>query len=354
MLGHALHGARMGWLTRSSDTDSRALGTRPMILVCGEALIDMFVGVTPDGGIKTEAVAGGSPFNVAIGLRRLGCPSAFCSGLSNDTLGQFLAGRLEKEGVSLAFAPRLDKPTTLVIVSTNAKGVPTYRFIGEGAADRALRPEDLPTKLGDEVKAITFGSFSMGVEPSGSSYLELARRESKKRVISVDPNLRASVVGDLAKWRARQDAFLSKATIVKASEEDIEGTYGKSSRIDDVAASWLKLGPAMAVITRGDNGAIAFHASGKVEVPGHNVKVVDTVGAGDTFHAALLRFLDRAGRLSIAGVRGLTAAQIEEALDFAGTAASITCTRRGADLPREADVEALIAEWGANSGKRSA
>ena len=313
-----------------------------MIVVCGEALIDLFVMPDGAGGLRAEPVAGGSPFNVALGLARLGTPVSYLGGLSTDSFGGFLAARLEREGVDLRLAPRLPQPATLVIVSTDARGVPTYRFIGEGAADRALIPAHLPAALPAEVKAITFGSLSMGVEPVGSTLLGLARRESGQRVVSIDPNLRASVVGDLVSWRQRLGDFIATATIVKASEEDITGTYGASASIPEIAASWQRLGPSLVVVTRGEAGAVAFHAGAAYDIPGRTVKVIDTVGAGDTFHAALLSQLARIGALTRDHVRALAADKVRDVLTFAVAASAITCSRRGADLPRRGDVETLL------------
>jgi len=68
------------------------------------------------------------------------------------------------------------------------------------------------------------------------------------------------------------------------------------------------------------------------------VQVVDTVGAGDTFQAALLTRLAELGALSPAGVRGMAATTLLDALRFAAEAAAITCSRRGADLPRRAEL----------------
>ncbi len=313
-----------------------------MILVCGEALIDMFVAATADGGLVAEPVAGGSPYNVAIGVARLGSRSAYFGGLSQDAFGNLLAGNLAREGVDLSFAPRSSHPTTLVIVSTDAAGVPTYRFIGEGAADRMLTLADLPAALPEHIKAITFGSLAMGVEPTGSTYLALAEREKGRRVISVDPNLRASVVGDIAAWKVRLEKFIATANIVKSSIEDIEGTYGHTASADTVAAGWLKSGPSLVIVTRGADGATAYWGGGSASIAGRKVPVIDTVGAGDTFHAALLNYFERKGQLTPAGLKSLTEATVKDAIAFAAAAAAVTCTRRGADMPRLADVETML------------
>ena len=315
-----------------------------MILVCGEALIDLFVHNLPDGRLQTEPVMGGSPYNVGIGLARLGTRTGFLGGISTDAFGVALAGLLKKEGLDLSHAPRFANPSTLVIVSVDAVGVPTYRFIGEGAADRALTVSDLPATLPAGVAALTFGSLSMGVEPAGSTLLALATREKGKRIISVDPNLRASVVGDLGRWRVRLENFIACANIVKSSIEDIEGTYGAGASADAVAANWLKLGASVVVVTRGDQGSTGYHAAGhRIETAGRKVKVIDTVGAGDTFHAALLNHFERTNRLVPAGLAAISQPELAKALDFAAAAAAVTCSRRGADMPNAADVAAELA-----------
>ncbi len=313
-----------------------------MILVCGEALIDMFVTAKADGSLVTEPVAGGSPYNVAIGLARLGSRTGFFGGMSNDAFGIHLAAKLQREGVDLRYALRSDRPSTLVLVSTDAAGVPTYRFIGEGAADRMLTVADLPASLPGDVTALTFGSLSMGVEPAGATFLALAERESGRRVISVDPNLRASVVGDIATWKVRLERFIAAANIVKSSIEDIEGTYGHGVPAASVVAGWMALGPSLVIVTRGAEGATAYWQGGSTAIAGRKVPVVDTVGAGDTFHAALLNFFERKGQMTAAGLKSLTEATVKDAIAFAAAAAAVTCTRRGADMPSLADAEAML------------
>jgi fructokinase len=161
-----------------------------MILVCGEALIDLFVSPPEGADMPARAVPGGSPFNVAVGLARLGIPTAFLGGISRDPFGAFLSDRLAREGVDDRFIVRSDRPSTISIVATGADGQPSYAFHGEGAADRSLQPAHLPAALADDIQALTFGSYSMAIEPAGATLAALARREHGRRVISVDPNVR--------------------------------------------------------------------------------------------------------------------------------------------------------------------
>jgi len=250
---------------------------------------------------------------------------------------------LQWEHVALDFAVSSDRLTTISVITTDSSGQPSYLFHGEGKADREIGFGMLPNSLPVEVRALTFGSYTLAVTPVADSYLALARREAGHRVISVDPNLRPSVTPDLDDWRKRFDAFLSLADIVKASEEDIALAYGEDATIDEVATGWFASGPSIVLVTHGCNGATGYLRSGrKISVPGKRVNVVDTVGAGDTFHAAILNYLNRTDKLSKESIAALTAPELGSAIDFAVTAAAITCSRQGADLPTRAEVTGRI------------
>lgn len=314
-----------------------------MILVCGEALIDLFIGAPSPTGLSADAVAGGSPFNVAIGLGRLGRTSAFLSTLSEDVFGDFLAGKLADAGVSPAYIQRCPNPTTLSVVATSATGEPQYSFYAPDSADRALKPSSLPSPLPPNIKAIAAGSYALGVEPIASAIETLLKREAGARVISLDPNVRPRVVGNLKAYRDRFEGLLAHATIVKASDEDIHLLYPGADLIE-AAGAWLKLGPALVIVTRGAQGPLAVSGSSLIERAAPRVEVVDTVGAGDTFHAGLLSWLDAHDRLTPQSIAALGDAEITQALDFAAAAAAIVCTRRGANPPSWDEVTRFMAE----------
>lgn len=314
-----------------------------MILVTGEALVDLFIGTASTTGFPAEAVAGGSPFNVAIGLGRLGRPAAFLSTLSKDVFGSFLAGKLAEAGVSSVYLQRCPNVTTLSVVATDTAGQPQYSFYAPNSADRALTPEALPAELPADVNAIAAGSYALGVEPIATAIETLLRREAGSRVISLDPNVRPRVVGDLIAYKERFERLLAHATIVKASDEDVELLYSTHD-LASAARTWLQRGPKLVVITRGERGAVAAFGDRIVERPAPRIDVVDTVGAGDTFHAGLLGWLDANGLLTPQGVAELSEAQVTDALDFATAAAAIVCTRRGANPPSWAEIEQFMTE----------
>jgi fructokinase len=313
-----------------------------MILVCGEALVDLFAGAGEGSERPARIVAGGSPFNVAIGLARLGVESAFLGGVSRDGFGSILADLLAREGVNGRYLVRTDRLSTISVVATGKDGHPSYSFHGEGAADRSLVPADLPPALPDTIRALTFGSYTMAVEPVGSTFALLAERERGRRVISVDPNLRPTVIGDMARWHGAAERFYRAATLIKASDEDIRIAWEGQLTIAEAAGYWLDLGAQLVVVTQGGQGATAYSAAGQVAVPGHKVAVQDTVGAGDTFHAALLARLAHTGRLEPGAIATLDREALAGLLVYATAAAAITVTRRGADLPTAAEVEAAL------------
>ena len=312
-----------------------------MFLVCGEALFDLF-GSDGVDGLSFDARIGGSPFNVAVGLSRLNQPAALFTGISTDPLGERLASALRAEGVGTSFLLRPDSPTTLSVVTLASDGQPVYAFYGHDAADRQVGLGALPT-LGADVWGIHAGSYSLVVEPVGSALLALFEREAGRRLLTLDPNVRLNVEPDRDAWRARLERFLAHADVVKVSDEDLALLYpGRTSA--EVATEWLAAGPGIVVVTRGASGAEAYTPRGRRVVAGQPVSVADTVGAGDTFQAAFIAGFAESG---IWTRRDLDAAPEETLLSlvrFAVHAAAITCTRRGADLPRRVDLPALASE----------
>ncbi|MET0605109.1 MAG: carbohydrate kinase [Beijerinckiaceae bacterium] len=308
-----------------------------MILVCGEALFDVFLAEEDaHGRIALDATPGGSPFNVAVGLSRLGRSVGYFGGLSRDLFGERLASILTREGVDMSLAPRKDAPTTLAFVELSADRSARYSFRGADAADRAIEVKDLPAP-DQHVRALTFGSYSTIVEPAGDALLSFAQREASRRVVFYDPNVRPTVEPDLDVWRVRFKAFADAASVVKLSEEDLE-LIAPARPIDECAADLLGRGVGLVVLTRAERGVVAFGRFGRIEQPPRSAKIIDTVGAGDTVSASILTWLDEADRLSRKAIEELEADETGAMLDFAMRAAAITCGRRGAELPRRIEI----------------
>jgi fructokinase len=318
-----------------------------MILVCGEALMDVFAQADTAMGMGLDARVGGSPLNVAIGLARLGQHSALLTALSDEFLGERLRRALEHEGVDLSHAVTVKAPVTLGFVGLNTAGSASYAFYGEGCADRLLFPEHLPV-LDDAISALHFGSYSMVMEPVASTHRQLVEQAGSVRAISYDVNIRLNVEPDLARWRDVVQWMAHHSHLLKASSEDIEALR-PGEPYEQVANDWLALGVSVVIFTEGAVGVHAFTPNFSVFVPAHTVAVVDTVGAGDTFQAAMLAWLAERSLLNVASLRSITLHQLRDALQFSSAAAAITCSRRGADMPNRDELARFLSETRADT-----
>jgi fructokinase len=309
-----------------------------MFLVCGEAVIDLFQDKA-SGEMAFQGQAAGSPFNVTVGLARLDQKAALITGLSRDVFGARLIAAMEKEGVEWRLAPRTDRPTILSFVLVKPDGGPEYAFYGERGADTDVTVAGLPTPLPAEIKAVHVGGFPMAVEPAKTAYATLVRREANARFVSLDPNIRVSLMGDVAVFREHFEGLCASTALIKASSEDLHHLY-PGADLKTVALRWKDRGASTVVITDGPNGASSWNAAGQAFVPTTPVKVVDTVGAGDSFMSALLAALaerDLLHREKLAQTSGET---MQAILAFANRAAGITCTRRGSNPPTQSDLGA--------------
>lgn len=313
-----------------------------MIVVCGEALMDVFAEGESPAGLTLCAHDGGSPFNLAIGLARLGVATTFFGGLSNDLFGARLTRKLLSEGVHTDTAPYSDAPTALVMVSLDDAGSPTYRFYGERSAERNITQQDL-ARVPRDAAMIHVGSYCTVVEPVASSLRTLIERQRGTSLLSYDPNVRLTIEPDLERWRDALEWMLARVDLVKISDEDLASLYPDMDTSEFIAKA-LTAGAALVVVTRGARGVVACSAAGvRLELPAQAVNIVDTVGAGDSFQAALLAWLTQhevRGRDDLAALDLLA---LEAAMLFASQAAAITCGRRGPDLPRRQDLTGAAA-----------
>ncbi|MBA4351503.1 MAG: carbohydrate kinase [Rhodobacter sp.] len=302
-----------------------------MILSCGEALIDMLPRTTTLGEPAFSPYAGGAVFNTAIALGRLGAPSAFFSGISNDMLGQILTETLEASKVDTQYCARSDRPTTVAFVKL-VDGQATYAFYDENTAGRLLSQDELPT-LPPAITTLFFGGISLVNDPAASTYAALQAREAATRVTMIDPNIRPGfIAGKEAQYRARIEGMIARADIVKLSDEDLHWLLGPGD-ISALARQVLEKGPKLVFITEGAAGARAITATQNRFVAATPVTVADTVGAGDTFNAGALAALHEAGALTKSALTSLSDATLDAALTLGTQAAAITVSRPGANPP---------------------
>lgn len=306
-----------------------------MILCAGEALIDMLPRQSAEGEACFRPVAGGAVFNTAIALGRLGIETEFYSGVSTDMFGQQLERTLHDSNVGTQHLHRSDKPTTMAFVEL-VNGHARYAFYDEGTAGRTLRRADLP-KTPVACDAAFFGGISLVSEPCGSSYETLARRLSKTRVIMIDPNIRESFITDETAYRKRIDAMLGFADIVKLSDEDARWLFG-DKHLTEIANEVLERGAKMVCLTEGAKGVTACLPGQTHVVLAEKAKVVDTVGAGDTFNAGVLAGLSRAGVLTKKGMKDPSQEAVLTAVQLGARAAAVTVSRAGANPPLASEI----------------
>lgn len=309
-----------------------------MILACGEALVDLIPRTFGDE-VAYVPRGGGSPYNVAVGLGRLEIPVGFVGRISRDPLGRLLRSRLADNGVDLRFTLEGAEPTTLAVVDVQPDTEPVYGFYGEGTADRLLRVEDLPRTFPDEVVALHFGSISLVREPGASAFEACMRREHRRRVLSLDPNVRPDLVGDRAGYLRRLADWVSLVDLVKVSRADLAWLY-PGQPPEQVARQWLTTGPVLVVVTLGAEGAAGCSRDAVARAPAVEITVSDTVGAGDAFTSGLLAWLHESGNLTRERMQQLSTTRIADCLEYANRAAALACTRAGAEPPTRAEVSA--------------
>ena len=309
-----------------------------MILCCGEALIDMIPAPTLAGPEGFVPHVGGAIFNTAIALGRLGIPTGMLTGLSTDMFGIQLAAALKASHVDTSRAVVSNRPTTLAFVQLNG-GQATYNFVDEGSAGRMLTPVDMPT-LTTDVSALYLGGISLACEPSADAYIALLKAEGAHRPVMIDPNIRPGLVDNIPAYRSRLKGAIGLADLVKVSDEDLEWLVPGPSSLKSKATALLELGPDAVILTRGAEGATGYLKSGaEVQIPAVRAKVIDTVGAGDTFNAGILAHLFDAGKLIKMTVSGITPETLQSAIEYGAKVAAITVTRAGANPPWRSEVD---------------
>jgi fructokinase len=298
-----------------------------LIVVCGEALIDM---IHNDDGTQ-RAAPGGGPFNTARALARLGVPTAFLGHLSNDEFGQELADLLKADGASLRYGTFGSEKTTIAVADVDSEGLAEYEFLVHGTSAPNLTPEMIPSDFGPDVSAIHLGTLGLVLDPMAETLEGLAGREHGKRMLMLDPNVRVGLSPE-SEYRDRLHHVIAESSLVKASDADLAWLY-PGREYEEAAERILDQGVGVVVVTLGAEGAFGAHGDVRIRVPAPYVHVVDTIGAGDAFGAALLAWLH--DHDCIRPELRLSEGELREALEYACLAAAITCTRAGADPPHK-------------------
>ncbi len=293
------------------------------VLVVGESLVDI---VQRADGTSVE-YAGGSAANVAVALARLGRPVALVTAYADDERGAVLARHLNQSAVAIASDPHSLERTATALATLAADGGASYTF------DIDWRLNPVPDVSPVVVHTCSLGAVLM---PGAGDVRGLLERLRPTATITYDVNARPAVTGTGADVVRAVEEVVALADLVKASDEDLETLYPEDT-VERSVERLLALGPSAVVVTRGRDGATWFHATGRVDAPSTDVEVADTIGAGDTFGAAML---DALWELDVLGGRlaELSDSDIESVLRRAARAAAVTVSRPGADPPYRHEV----------------
>jgi fructokinase len=302
-----------------------------MLIASGDALIDFVPTQNAAGREAVMPAVGGSCLNVAIGMARLGAPTGFVGGISTDLFGRMIADHATASNVELGFATRSDHQTTLAFVRIVA-GESHYAFYDAETATRSWTYRRGSVPFAD-VEALHIGSTTLVNDQGAAETKALIDDARASCTISFDPNCRPNLVRDKPAYLARMVEFAGIADLIKMSDVDFAYLFGEEP-YQQRASALLGQGTSLVVITRGNDGAIAWHAgAGQIEVAAPKVEIADTIGAGDSFQAALLFALHKQGRLARQQLKDISADELRRALSFAANCAGLTCTRPGADPP---------------------
>jgi len=306
------------------------------VCVIGEALVDLVYQAGESGGTdRYLAHPGGSPFNVAIGLARLGQPARLMARLSNDAFGRQLRGHALANGVDLSLAVSAAEQATLAVVGLDAARNASYDFYRTGTADWQWTDAEL-ARIPTDTDWVHAGSLASWIDPGALAIERRLAELAGSTVVSYDPNIRPALLGDQAAAVARIERLVALSRVVKASAEDLAWLY-PGRDLADLLRQWQALGPAVVVATDGGRGAWVIGSDREpFLLPSRPVTVVDTVGAGDAFMAGLIDALARSGL--VAGDSRPSGEQLRPAVEQAALVAALTVARAGANPPTVAEL----------------
>ncbi|WP_165774650.1 carbohydrate kinase family protein [Candidatus Viridilinea mediisalina] len=311
------------------------------LLVClGEILFD-FLPIERDQEPNSFRLQpGGGPFNVAVGLARLGQPTAFVGKVGADYFGRRLRRSVRAEGIDDRWLRSAAAPTTLAFVAIE-DGEPVFSFYGAGAADTLLEADELPAEFFERTGLFHFGGISLLHGTTPAAALAAAEGLRGRALVSLDINVRPLLISDEAAYRATVQRAIAACDLLKLSVADV-AWLAPGVNPNDYALAQLAQGPTLIALTQGDAGVSSLrYLNGqleRLEQPSFKVEVADTVGAGDAFTAGLLDALANHAIFERTALATMPTADLRAALRQGAATAALTCTRPGADPPKRAEL----------------
>ncbi|HZE32541.1 MAG TPA: carbohydrate kinase [Actinoallomurus sp.] len=312
------------------------------VAVAGECVVDL---VADEPGGAYVAVPGGSSANVAVGLARLGVPTRMIARIGADPFGRTLRDHLAGNGVGTETVVAAPEPSSVAFVHHDADGVPAFDLRIDGTADwQWTEAEAAGLRLGG-VAALHIGSLALVMPPGAEVLARLTRRVRDELTISYDPNCRPAMMDGVPDARPRIEALLRVADVVKVSDTDLAWLRPDRGH-EGFADELIEAGVSVVAVTHGAAGSVVTgRRCPPLRVPAYRTeKVVDTLGAGDSYMSAVLAGLGRRGLLGADRRDALRSAEVPalaEVFDEASRAAALTCARRGANPPTREELDAF-------------
>ena len=297
----------------------------------GEALVDLVV--RTDGSI--QPFLGGGPFNTARTLGRLDVPVRYLGRLSDDVFGWQLADALTADGVDVSMVITTADPTTLALATLDDAGAASYRFYFEGTSVPGLTAERALAEVrgvDERLEALHVGTLGLVLEPFAAASEAVVEELHGSALVFVDPNIRPAVITDRAGYLTRLDRILSRADVVKVSDEDLAWLV-PDTPVETAAKQLIAKGAGLVLVTMGGRGATVVSDSFVADVAAERVTVVDTIGAGDAFAGGVLAWWHDHGRPGL-----LDRSAACEAAAFGCRVAGATVAKAGANPPRRAEL----------------
>ena len=319
----------------------------PKALCIGELLID-FVSTTVDVTLVDAPgfakAAGGATANVAVGLAKLRVDSGFIGKIGDEPFGDFLRRTLKQSGVDTThLISEPDRRTTLAFVATRSDGAKDILFYRNPGADILLRPDEIDAAYVQSADVFHYGSCSLSHQPARDATIQAIQyAKEASAFISYDPNLR------LMMWDAPEAAkhwiwqVMPYANVVKAADEEWE-FITDTPKLEEGSERILESGVELVIVTLGKHGCYYNNGSHQGYVDGFKVEVVDPLGAGDGFVAAMLtQIMDSRG--GVGKLPELDDNQLRGIMRYANAAGALTTQKIGVipALPTASEIETFL------------
>jgi len=309
----------------------------PSVLVIGEALVDVVHGI--NGEIKN--IPGGSPANTAVALARLGTKTYMKARTSTDQFGTEIRNYLTSQNINLDYSLVVKNPSSVVNALIQKDGSAKYEANLRGAADYGWTYEELDQVIDPDIQIVQLGSLTSYIEPGATNVEKWFSklRQSNKYLLTFDPNIRHPLDGENeVDVRSRAKKLASLSHVVKASDEDLNWIFSNNNP-QDSAINIIESGASLVVVTLGKKGAFAVNKKLEIaEVKANEIAVIDTIGAGDTFAAALITQLLENSLINKNALDNLSSDDLTEILTNCSAVSAITCSRQGANPPHRHEV----------------